>query len=93
MDVRSGRPAARAGISTGYIKIPRLAARLRAESGVPVAAVGRITEPEQAEQLLASGGADAVFLARALLRDLSWANNAAASLGEPRRLILPYGRG
>lgn len=70
-----------------------LAARLRAESGVPVAAVVRITEPEQAEQLLASGGADAVFLARALLRDLSWANNAAASLGEPRRLILPYGRG
>jgi len=50
-------------------------------SGLPVAAVGLITEPAQAEQILAEGSADAVLLARALLRDPSWPLRAAHELG------------
>ncbi|HEX2805554.1 MAG TPA: tRNA-dihydrouridine synthase [Kineosporiaceae bacterium] len=50
-------------------------------SGLPVAAVGLITEPAQAEQILAEGSADTVLLARALLRDPSWPLRAAHELG------------
>jgi NADPH-dependent 2,4-dienoyl-CoA reductase/sulfur reductase-like enzyme len=45
---------------------------------IPVIAVGRIVEPEQAEQVLASGQADMVALGRALIADPAWANNALA---------------
>ena len=58
-----------------------LAAQLRTRTGIPVAAVGRITEPEQAERLIADGQADAVFLARQLLRDPHWPLRAAHELG------------
>ncbi|WP_422934510.1 NADH:flavin oxidoreductase/NADH oxidase [Sinomonas sp. P47F7] len=68
----------------------RYAAIIRAEAGVPVAAVGRIADPEWANQLIEAGSADAVFLGRALLRDASWANNAAAALGAPGRFIQQY---
>ncbi|MDO5053516.1 MAG: NADH:flavin oxidoreductase/NADH oxidase [Pseudoclavibacter sp.] len=61
------------------------AARIRAETGVPVAAVGRIDDAATAEELVRSGRADAVMIGRGMLRDLSWANNAAAALGRPGR--------
>jgi 2,4-dienoyl-CoA reductase-like NADH-dependent reductase (Old Yellow Enzyme family) len=67
-----------------------LAARLRAGSKVAVGAVGRITEPEWAEELLATGQADATFIGRALLRDPSWANHAAAVLGATPRFLEQY---
>ena len=54
------------------------------ETGPPMiatAAVGMITEAKQAEQIVAGGDADAVFLARAMLRDPYWANHAAKELG------------
>ena len=40
-----------------------------------------ITEPQQAETVIADGEADAVLLARALLRDPHWPLRAAAELG------------
>ena len=52
-------------------------------SGIPVAAVGLISEPVQAEHILATGQADAVRLARALLRDPYWPRHAAKALGVP----------
>ena len=58
-----------------------LAASLRERSGAFVAAVGRITEPGQANALITSGQADAVFLARQLLRDPHWPLRAAHELG------------
>ena len=58
-----------------------LAARVKAEVGVPVIAVGLITEAEQAEAILADGDADAVSLARAMLYDPRWPWHAAAQLG------------
>jgi 2,4-dienoyl-CoA reductase-like NADH-dependent reductase (Old Yellow Enzyme family) len=45
------------------------AQRIRAEVGIPVGAVGLITEPEQADEIVRSGKADIVLLARELLRN------------------------
>jgi 2,4-dienoyl-CoA reductase-like NADH-dependent reductase (Old Yellow Enzyme family) len=53
------------------------ATAIRTEAAIPTAAVGMITEPEQAEQIVATGEADAVFLARAMLRNPRWALDAA----------------
>ena len=66
-------------IGPGY-QVP-FAQRIRAEAKVPTGAVGLITEPHQAEQIVATGAADVVFLARAMLRDPHWALNAARVLG------------
>ncbi|MBI1378410.1 MAG: oxidoreductase [Frankiales bacterium] len=68
-------------LGPGY-QVP-FAARVRAEAGVPVSAVGLITEPAQAEAVLAEGSADAVMLARAVLRDPHWPLRAAHELGVP----------
>lgn len=57
------------------------AAAVRREAGIATGAVGFITAPVQAEQILATGQADAVFLARELLRDPYWPLHAASALG------------
>jgi 2,4-dienoyl-CoA reductase-like NADH-dependent reductase (Old Yellow Enzyme family) len=57
------------------------AAAIRQELGIAVGAVGLITAPVQAEQIVATGSADAVFLARELLRDPYWPLHAAHELG------------
>ncbi|MBT2472358.1 NADH:flavin oxidoreductase/NADH oxidase [Streptomyces sp. ISL-66] len=81
LDVSTGglAPGARIPVGPGY-QVP-FAARVKAETALPVAAVGLITEPEQAEKILANGEADAVLLGRELLRDPFWARRAAAELG------------
>ncbi|EFV11978.1 NADH:flavin oxidoreductase/NADH oxidase [Segniliparus rugosus] len=58
-----------------------LATHVKTHAGLPVAAVGLITEPEQAEAILANEEADAVFIARAALREPTWPLRAAATLG------------
>ena len=57
------------------------AQRIKAEIGLPTICVGLITEPEQAEAIVASGQADAVALARAMLSDPRWPWHAAEKLG------------
>ena len=57
------------------------AQRVKAEVGLPTLAVGLITEPQQAESILANDEADAVSLARAMLYDPRWPWHAAAELG------------
>jgi 2,4-dienoyl-CoA reductase-like NADH-dependent reductase (Old Yellow Enzyme family) len=59
----------------------QFAQRVKADVGLPTFAVGMITEPEQAEEIIASGEADAVALARAMLYDPRWPWHAAAKLG------------
>ena len=66
-------------VGPGY-QVP-FAQRVKAEVGLPTIAVGLITEPEQAETIIASGEADAVSLARAMLYDPRWPWHAAAKLG------------
>src|SRR6185312_11388922 len=56
---------------------------IRAGAGIPTAAVGLISEAVQAEEIVAHGRADAVFLARASLRDPYWPRHAAKELGVP----------
>ncbi len=68
-------------VEPGY-QVP-FAARVRHEAGVPTGAVGLITGPKQAEEIVASGQADVVLLARAMLRDPHWALRAAHELGVP----------
>ncbi len=57
------------------------ASRVKREVGIPVIAVGLITEPQQAETIVANHEADAVSLARAMLYDPRWPWHAAAALG------------
>ena len=57
-----------------------LAAAVR-EAGLPTGAVGLITDPHQAQQVLDDGSADLVLLARELLRDPHWPLHAARELG------------
>jgi 2,4-dienoyl-CoA reductase-like NADH-dependent reductase (Old Yellow Enzyme family) len=65
-------------IHPGY-QVP-LAERTRRESGMPTAAVGLITEPSHAQEIVADGRADLVLLGRELLRDPYWALRAALAL-------------
>ena len=66
-------------LGPGY-QVP-FAKKVKENVGVPVIAVGLITEPDQAEAIIASGDADAVSLARAMLYDPRWPWHAAAHLG------------
>jgi len=54
------------------------------------AAVGLITEPAQANGIIANGEADLVFLAREMLRDPYWPVHAAAALGEQASWPVQY---
>jgi 2,4-dienoyl-CoA reductase-like NADH-dependent reductase (Old Yellow Enzyme family) len=63
----------------GY-QVP-FAQRIKRETGIPTIAVGLITEPRQAEALIADGSADLVALARGILYDPRWPWHAAAELG------------
>ncbi|TCW35822.1 NADPH2 dehydrogenase [Laceyella sacchari] len=54
---------------------------IKREAGIATGAVGLITTPEQAEEIIANGRADLVFLARVLLRDPYWTIHAAKKLG------------
>ena len=94
VDVSSGGISAKARIAVGPgYQVPGAEAVRRA--GVPVAAVGMITEPAQAEAILAEGRADLVMLARAMLREPYWPVRAARELGVEDRLGIPpqYERG
>ena len=72
-------PAQAIKLGPGY-QVP-YAQRVKAQVGLPTIAVGLITEPEQAEAVIANGEADAVSLARAMLYDPRWPWHAAARLG------------
>jgi 2,4-dienoyl-CoA reductase-like NADH-dependent reductase (Old Yellow Enzyme family) len=82
IDVSSGgnSPDQKIALGPGY-QVP-FARAVRERSGLPVGAVGLITEPAQAEAILADESADAVFLARAVLREPSWPQRAAEELGD-----------
>ena len=56
------------------------AASIRKEAGIATGTVGFITDPAQAEQIVATGLADVVFLARAMLRNPYWPLEAAKAL-------------
>ena len=69
------------------------ATAIKTEAGIATAAVGLITEAEQAEHIVTTGEADAVFLARAMLRNPRWALAAAGTLGVDLTWPLPLRTG
>jgi 2,4-dienoyl-CoA reductase-like NADH-dependent reductase (Old Yellow Enzyme family) len=82
VDVSSGGqvPNAKIPVGPGF-QVP-FAARISKEAGIPTAAVGMITQPQQANDIIANGEADIVLLAREMLRDPYWPLHAAAALDE-----------
>ena len=81
IDASSGgiSPQQKIPLGPGY-QVP-LARAIRAATALPTIAVGLVTEAKQAEAIVASGGADLVALARAMLWDPRWPWHAAATLG------------
>jgi 2,4-dienoyl-CoA reductase-like NADH-dependent reductase (Old Yellow Enzyme family) len=91
IDVSSGGlvPKARIPVGKGY-QVP-LARRIRDEALVMTGAVGLITEARQANEIVTSGDADLVFIARELLREPYWALKAEHELGAEPSWPTPYG--
>ena len=84
IDVSSGgiTPHARIPVAKGY-QVP-FARRIRDEAGIATGAVGLITSPEDADEIITGGDADLAFIGRELLREPYWALKAAQQLdGEP----------
>ena len=82
IDCSSGANVADAKIpvAPGF-QVP-FAEAIRREASIATGAVGMITSPEQAEEIVAGGRADVVLLAREMLRDPYWPLHAAKALGE-----------
>jgi 2,4-dienoyl-CoA reductase-like NADH-dependent reductase (Old Yellow Enzyme family) len=77
IDCSSGGVVPKVRIPTGPGYQVQFAEFVRRVAGVPTAAVGMITTPEQADTIIRSGQADLVVLARELLRDPHWPLRAA----------------
>jgi 2,4-dienoyl-CoA reductase-like NADH-dependent reductase (Old Yellow Enzyme family) len=92
IDVSSGGVSPKQKITAGPGYQVPLAQAIRMEAAIPTIAVGLITEPRQAEDIVATGKADMVALARAMLYDPRWAWHAAAELGATVRAPEQYWR-
>lgn len=81
VDVTSGGldPRQKITVGPGY-QVP-FAETVRKEAGIHTWAVGLITDAQQAEEIVSSGRADMVALARGMMRDPRWAWHAAEELG------------
>lgn len=92
IDASSGgvSPLQQIKLGPGY-QVP-FARAIREASGLPTMAVGLITEPAQAEAIVANGAADFVALARGLLWNPRWVWHAAAALGGAVTPPAQYGR-
>ncbi len=92
IDVSSGGLAQHQSITVGPGYQVPFAARIRREAEIATGAVGLITEPAQAEAIIAEGSADMVLLARELLRDPYWPRRAARELGVEIEVPKQYAR-
>ena len=81
VDVSSGGTSSGAPVPVGPGYQVPFSDRIRNEAKVPTAAVGLITEALQAEEIIATGKADAVMMARQMLRNPRWPLAAAKLLG------------
>ena len=89
MDCSSGGvvPDAKITVAPGY-QVP-FAEKVRHGAGIATAAVGFITEPKPADDIIRGGQADLVLLAREFLRDPYWPAHAARALGQKDKLPPP----
>ena len=93
IDVSSGGNDPRQQIPVGPGYQVAFAERIRHEVGIATGAVGMITGPAQADQIIRTGQADLVLLARELLRDPYWPIHAADTLHHPASWPKQYERG
>jgi 2,4-dienoyl-CoA reductase-like NADH-dependent reductase (Old Yellow Enzyme family) len=91
IDVSSGAltPKARIPVAKGY-QVP-FARQIRDEAGIMTGAVGLITEPDHANEIITGGDADLIFIARELLREPYWALKAQQALGAEPSWPIQYG--
>ncbi len=91
IDVSSGAlvPTARIPVGKGY-QVP-LARQIRDEAEIKTGAVGLITEPHYANEIVTGGDADMVFIGRELLREPYWALKAQQALGGEPAWPISYG--
>jgi len=89
IDCSSGAlvPNVKIPVAPGY-QVP-FAERIRREAGIATAAVGFITDPKQADDIVRAGQADLILLAREFLRDAYWPARAARVLGIKDKLPTP----
>ena len=92
VDCSSGGNDPRQQIPVGAGYQVAFAERIRREAAVPTGAVGMITAPEQADQIIRTGQADFVLLARELLRHPYWPLQAAEALHKPGSWPVQYER-
>lgn len=91
-DCSSGGTVAGAKIPVGSGYQVEFAEKVRREAGVLTGAVGMITDPAQADQIIRSGQADVAILARQFLREPYWPLLAARALGHDIKWPLQYER-
>ena len=92
VDCSSGGAVADARITVGPSYQVPFAERIRREAGIATGAVGLITDPRQADDIVRSGQADCVLLAREMLRDPYWPLHAAQALGATVPWPVQYAR-
>ncbi|WP_446744100.1 NADH:flavin oxidoreductase/NADH oxidase [Silvibacterium acidisoli] len=92
IDCSSGGNDPRQQIPVGAGYQVAFAERIRREAGIPTGAVGMITSPEQADQIVRTEQADVVLLARELLRNPYWPLHAAEVLHKPGAWPVQYER-
>ncbi|WP_158789569.1 NADH:flavin oxidoreductase/NADH oxidase [Granulicella sp. L46] len=92
LDVSSGGNDPRQQIPIGAGYQVAFADRIRRETGLATGAVGMITDPAQADQIIRTGQADVVLLARELLREPYWPLRAADQLHQPASWPIQYER-
>ena len=92
MDCSSGGNVSRAPIVVKPLYQVPFAEKVKKESGILTGAVGLITTPEECEDIIATGKADLIFLARQLLRDPYFPLHAAKTLGAEIKWPVQYER-
>ena len=92
VDCSSGGNVALAKIPVGPGYQVAFAEQIRRQAAVPTGAVGMITDPAQADQIVRCGQADVVILARQFLREPYWPLIAARALGQEIKWPLQYER-
>jgi len=90
IDCSSGGNVADAKIPIGPGYQVNFAEQIHRDAEILTGAVGMITGPAQADQIIRSGQADLVFLARQMLRDPYWPLTAARELGQPMTWPIQY---
>ncbi len=91
IDVSSGALVPKAQIPVGKGYQVSLARRIRDGAQIRTGAVGLITKPKHADEIITGGDADLAFIGRELLREPYWALKAQHELGEDPSWPTPYG--